>query len=637
MNSNNYNDSLYKKILDSCDIVEVIGHYIDLEKKGKDYKGICPFHHDTDPSLSVDPAKQVFKCFACNTSGNAISFISKYKNVTTFEAMKEVAQIAKLNIDFHENPTLVRNRKYYNILNQVSEVYETVLNFTNEGVAALDYLNNKRKIDKDVIKRFRIGLSNHDGNAVEKALVATNKVSPLDLQDLGILYNDRNKNHYYDFFRGRITFPLKDLQGNIVGFSGRIYDTKSDSKYKNSTDNAIFKKNMLLYNYSDAINEIKQKDSVIVFEGFMDVIAAYKAGVYNTVATMGTALTENQVKTIANVTKNVTLCYDGDAPGIHANKVGFQLFTKYGCKVNTIVLEDGLDPDEYFDKYGKDATYNLLMNNRVNTVDYSYIIEKRNLNINDPASIMAFEQNIYSLVNSFDNNAIKKYLLDKMAKDLNISLDDVISDYSKNITNIKINKANEPKVIDENEGMPDYEDYPDIPNTYYDAPVPDYQDLDDNDVNLDGLKQNKIKVKSYNQERYINAENGLISLSLKSYDDCLYIKHKLGIDEFVDKINRNILLNLFQYYDLHKTMNLDDFMGTLKKLEMDRLNAIINSESIFLRSSIDDYIKVVNNAKYYRAKSDLLEDIKNGNADMETIEKYIKCKNKTIKIKEGKK
>ena len=634
MNSNNYNDSLYKKILDSCDIVEVISHYIDLEKKGKDYKGICPFHHDTDPSLSVDPAKQVFKCFACNTSGNAISFISKYKNVSTFEAMKEVASIAKLNIDFHENPTLVRNRKYYNILNQVCDVYETVLNFTNEGVEALEYLNNKRKIDKDVIKRFRIGLSSHDGTAIEKALVSTNKVSHLDLQDLGILYSDRSKNRYFDFFRGRITFPLKDLQGNIVGFSGRIYDTKSDSKYKNSTDNAIFKKNMLLYNYSDAINEIKQKDSVIVFEGFMDVIAAYKAGVYNTVATMGTALTENQVKIIANVTKNVTLCYDGDAPGIHANKVGFQLFTKYGCKVNTIVLEDGLDPDEYFDKYGKEATYNLLMNNRVNTVDYSYIIEKRKLNTNDPASIMAFEQNIYALVNSFDNNAIKKYLLDKMSKDLNISLDDVISDYSNNYKNVK---KDVPKVVDESEELPEYEDYPDIPNAYFDAPAPDYPLTDDEEESLEGLKPNKRTIKTYSQERYINAENGLISLSYKSYDDCIYIKQRLGIDEFVDKINRNILLNLFQYYDLHKTMNKDEFFKRLKDLEMSRLNSIINSESIFLRSSIDDYLKVVKEAKYYRAKDDLLNDIKNGTADYDTIEKYIKCKNKTIKIKEGKK
>lgn len=617
-NDNNYRNDNLQKVIDASDIVQIIGEYIPLEKKGNDFKGLCPFHNDSNPSLSVSPTKKVFKCFSCNTAGNVVQFVQKIENISFVEALKKVATKSGITLNIKENPQEVRNAKYYQIMNQASETYEFYLKNTIEGKKALEYLN-KRNMNEDIIKRFRIGLSSHNENILVKTLLDSGKYLPLDLQELALV--GYNNNRYFDLFNGRIIFPLKDLKGNIVGFSGRIYDSESNSKYINSQENIIFKKSNILYNYSDAFNDIKLKGHVIVFEGFMDVIAAYRAGVNNTLATMGTALTEEQIKIILKLTNNVTLCYDGDGPGIEASKRAIKLFAKYGVNVKMVMLPEGMDPDDYINKYGVEATKELLLNKNVSSVDYLYGIEKNKLNINDSNSIALFQKNVFDLIKYFNSAALKGYLLNQLSKDLNVSVEELTNELSQIKTDNK----------QDYESIPVY-DYPDdIPYSTGDIILDDLLPTDFG--NYDANKKNKVK--HYNKNKYQNAERGIIYLSFYHKEDCLNVKKKLGADEFVDKINRNILFQLYEYYKLSDTMNYDEFISKLGELELERLNSIINTLDFYMRESIDDYIEHIKNFKFERTSDDIGEEFHKGNGTSDMLQKYVTCRRKGLKVKKN--
>ena len=622
-NNDNRNDNI-QKIIDNVDIVDVISDYVTLEKKGNDYKGLCPFHNDSNPSLSVSPSKKVFKCFSCNTAGNVIQFIQKIKNISFVEAMKELAQKYNIDISIKENPMAARNRKYYKIMEDATKAYEFYLTQTKEGEKALEYLK-KRNINEDVIKRFRIGLSSHTTDLIVKTQIEENKVLPLDLQEVKLVMMNNNKS-YYDLFRGRIMFPLKDLSGNIVGFSGRIYDTESNAKYLNSPESVIFNKGNMLFNYSDAVNEIKKNDHVIVFEGFMDVIAAYKAGVYNTLATMGTALTEDQIKIILKLTNNVTLCYDGDNPGINAMKRAIALFSKYGVIVKAVELENGLDPDDYLNKYGKEKTFDLLVKNNISSIDYLYNIEKRNLNINDPTTIALFEKNIFKLIKYFKSKSLMNYLFKKLSNDLEMEISDIENDY-KNINllddKIKYQKQETPTIdIDPN----------DIPIEAY-GDINDLLPPEDEIIDIPYQEKRKQYSRHYSDAKYLEAEEKIISLAYKNKKTSTEIYHKLGIDNYVDKINRDLLWKIYYYYDIHENMNYDEFKGMLNELELDHLNAIINMPYItFDEKMIDDYVSTIQKHKYIRGIEDCKKDFVQGINREETLVRSVEIKKKVIKV-----
>ena len=612
--NNNLNDNI-QKVIDSSDIVQIISEYIPLEKKGNDFKGLCPFHNDNNPSLSVSPSKKVFKCFSCNTAGNVIQFVQKIENISFVEALKKVALKSGLSLNIKENPQELRNNKYYQIMGSALETYQFYLKNTLEGKNALEYLH-KRNITDELIKRFGIGLSSHSDNILVKTLLESNKYLPLDLQELGLV--GFNNNRYFDLFNGRIIFPLKDLRGNIVGFSGRIYDSQSNSKYINSQENVIFKKSNILYNYSEAFNDIKLKGHVIIFEGFMDVIAAYRAGVNNTLATMGTALTEEQIKVVLKLTNNITLCYDGDGPGIEASKRAIKLFAKYGVNVKMVMLPEGKDPDDYINEFGNDALYDLLINKNVSSVDYLYNIEKNKLNLNDSNSISLFQKNVFGLINYFNSAALKSYLINLLSKDLNVSSDDLNKEFSNG------------KVVNYNDNQYNYYD---IPNNDYPIIEDNYQDLMPYD--FESIENKTISIKKYNKSKYEKAEMGVIYLSFYHRDDCLKVKKKLGIDEFVDKINRNILYQLYDYYNLSDAMNQEEFFSKLGSLELERLNSIINTVDIYMRESIDDYIEIIKLSKFEKASEDIREQFAIGNGNKDLLQEFMKCKKKSLRIKKN--
>ncbi len=587
--NDNLHDSLTKKVLENCDIVQIISEYITLEKKGNDYKGLCPFHNDSNPSLSVSPQKKVFKCFSCNTAGNAINFVQKIENISYFDALKKVAEKSGIKLDIKENPQEQKKKKYYKILDDATSTYEFFLKNTTEGQKALEYLH-KRNITDDIIKRFRIGLSSHNDNILSKVLLEQKKYLPLDLKELGLI-DDANK----DLFHGRIMFPITNLKGNIVGFSGRIYDRESNSKYMNTKENEIFKKKDILFNYFDALNDIKLKNHVYIFEGFMDVIAAYRAGINNAIATMGTALTESQIDIIKGQTNNITICYDGDNPGIEATKRAINLFAKKGIAVSTIILPEGLDPDDYINKKGKEAFCELLEKHQVNYLDYLYEIAKRKLDRNNPNSILQFQKEIYQIIKDLKNESLKTYLLNKLEIDLSIN---------RNKLEIDLNNYNNSNVVIER-----------IRN------------------------ENKSHKQTFEKKNYEEAEKGIVYLSFYNRDVCLKVQKKLGIDEFINSINRNILFALYEYYNLSNEMNKDEFLKSLEPLELDTLNTIINSCQFYTVKCLDDFITYMKNANNYKTDIYLRKKIKdetNSEKYQQFLEEFVRNKKNLIKVKKNK-
>ena len=306
------NNDLVNEIRSKLDIVNVISSYISLEKKGRNYFGLCPFHDDHTPSLSVSPDKQIYKCFVCGESGNVFNFVMNYEHISFQEALQTLASQAGIDIKVNIKRDN-RYDKFYNIMDLANNYYQNNLSST-KGAKARKYLED-RKLTTETIKEFEIGLSLDKRDELTNLLISKgNSLEELNDIDLS------NTNH--DTFINRIMFPLHNANGKVIGFSGRIYNGEDLNKYQNTKETVIFKKRENLFNYHRAKEEIRKSKSLIVMEGFMDVIRAHTVGIKNCIATMGTALAPEQLALIKKLSNNIYLCYDGDNAGKKATLAG---------------------------------------------------------------------------------------------------------------------------------------------------------------------------------------------------------------------------------------------------------------------------------------------------------------------------
>lgn len=347
------------EIRQSVDIVDVIGEYLPLEKKGRNYIALCPFHDDKHPSMSVSPDKQIFMCFVCGTGGNVFTFLQKYLKISYIEAVKKVAEIGHIDLsEYHldvvSSPISKENASLYQMHEEAQKIYSYYLN-TKLGLEAKAYLT-KRHFSDELIKEFQIGyapLQSTLYQAFEKL-----GFQEIDMVKSGLIVESYQ---HFDRFQDRIMFPLYNQQGQVVGFSGRIYKpTQTDSKYVNSPESDIFIKGQTLYHYHQCKEAVKEAGFIYLLEGFMDVIAMYKAGIENTVAIMGTALTKGHIQALRRLTHHVHLCLDGDQAGQTAMSKAARELEEAGFQVSIIVLPDNHDPDEIYEEQGKEGLQEAL-------------------------------------------------------------------------------------------------------------------------------------------------------------------------------------------------------------------------------------------------------------------------------------
>lgn len=355
------NNDLANEIRRKTDIVDIIGERIPLIAKGKNFFGVCPFHDDSNPSMCVSREKQIYTCFSCHATGNVYTFLMNYEHIDFKEALRYLGEKVGVNVS---NITIKKkNTKYDKLYDAYSFSVKYFQNNLSSslGKKAREYLSS-RLITDEIIKEFEIGLS------LETKDDLTNLLLKKDY-DITVLNHIGLSSDDHDIYNDRIMFPLYDVGGKAVGFSGRIYKDNGQNKYLNTKETELFKKGEMLYHYHVAREECRLKKSVIVMEGFMDVIRASSIGIKNTVALMGTALTSNQVSLIKRLSSNIILCLDGDAPGIHAMLSIGDMLLNQGIEVRVVVLPDDDDPDTFILKHGKERFLGLV-DNALNYSDF---------------------------------------------------------------------------------------------------------------------------------------------------------------------------------------------------------------------------------------------------------------------------
>ncbi|MEA4190877.1 DNA primase [Mycoplasma sp. 2248] len=348
------------------DIVDVISEFIQLHKKGNSYVGLCPFHQDTKPSLSVVQTKQIFKCFVCETAGDVIEFVKRYKSISYVDTLEYLAKRANIELDF-EQYKQTETINYSQEAIEITDVLDIVNSFykvqylTNQ--AAKEYLA-KRKIDNQIREKFNIGYA--PKNVLVNYLTNLN-YSTHQMQQAGLVNADM-----HELFWDRVTFGIANEHGHIVGFSGRKLNNNDPNspKYINSPETAAFNKSRILYNYHNAKDSIRTKKQVVIVEGYMDVIACYKAGIENVVAIMGTALTKEHLALIKNT--KVLMFLDNDKAGIEATFRSLSRLLEHNFDVSIINNTYSKDPDEILNEYGAQTLVDLINNSQISAIDFLY-------------------------------------------------------------------------------------------------------------------------------------------------------------------------------------------------------------------------------------------------------------------------
>ena len=536
------NQNTINEIRSKINIVDLISEYVPLTKKGKSYWGKCPFHNDNNPSMSVDETRQIYTCWSCHNSGNVFNFYEQIENISFPEALKRLGDRVGINLDVNNsNKTNTKFNKYYEIYDITSKYYELMLN-TEKGEAAKEYLRN-RGIDEDTIKEFKIGLALKDKDRLVKYL-KEKKYDINTLNELG-LANDN-----IDTFINRIIFPLDDRFGKIVGFSGRIYDDSKLSKYMNSKETPLFKKGNCLYHYNASKEYVRLSKYAIVMEGFMDVIRASTIDVKNTVALMGTAITQEQVSLLKKLSTNIYLCLDGDEPGQAAIEKNGEILEQAGLNVKVICLKDNEDPDSYILKYGKDKFLSLI-ENAINYDDFKIERLRNNINFDSDKDLSSYVNKVIKELIREKDEIRCEIVLKKLANETNLSY------------NTLEKKFNEFKSLDE-KGQTNYEN-------------------------------NLLKREDKKKDKYVRACEEFIHYMLIS-DRVIkvYDTKKLY---FIDSVYRNLAAEISYYYHEYGNIVVADFYTYLndKKELIDVFNTI---QGLVLQDEITDetikeYVKVI--------------------------------------------
>lgn len=409
------NQDLVNEIRQKVDIVDLISEYIPLIQKGKNYFGVCPFHNDTNPSMSVSREKQIYKCFSCGASGNAFNFIMDYDHIEFKEAIKVLGEKAGVEVQgITVAPKTTKFDRFYDAYDLANKYYQNNIN-SKEGQKAKQYLE-QRHIDEELIKEFGIGLA-LDKKDTLMSILSSKDYSVKELEQIGLISNN------HDTYINRIMFPLHDISGHVVGFSGRIYDDSNLNKYLNTKETIIFKKGECLYNYHIARDHARKQKFVIIVEGFLDAIRLSQIGYKNVIALMGTAMTTEQMNLVKKLSNNIFLSLDGDNPGQNATlSIGEEL-TKLGMNVKVIAMPSDKkehDPDEFIIKYGKEK-YISLIESAINYSDFKINFLKKGVNFNSDLELSNYVNSVIKEVSIIKDEIRREIILKKLAIETNLS------------------------------------------------------------------------------------------------------------------------------------------------------------------------------------------------------------------------
>lgn len=410
------------EIKSRCNIVDVISRVVPLKKTGSNYKGVCPFHNEKTPSFVVSETKQIFTCFGCGATGDVIAFVKRYYNLDFKGAAEMLAKEYGISLEgaFRSNKD---KEELYEINRQAARFFFKALRErANPGYT---YMKN-RGISEETLNKFGIGYADEQWDSLYKHLLSLGFKED-KLMDLGLI--SKSKDRYFDKFRGRVIFPIMNTSGKVIGFGGRIIGD-GEPKYLNSQESNVFQKKYNLYGLNLSGKDVRNEDSIVLVEGYMDVVSLYQHGIRNVSASLGTALTENQARLIKRYTKNVILSYDADQAGQNAALRGLDILYKEGCRAKVLKVNDGKDPDEFIKKNGRQA-FRELMENAVPHGDFKLGMAKSKYDLDDEQQRIDFLRDAVVILKGMKPVEADIYIK-KLASETGISEGAIRFEYSGN-------------------------------------------------------------------------------------------------------------------------------------------------------------------------------------------------------------
>lgn len=442
--SNQIPEHVIEEIRKANDIVDIIGEYIQLKKQGRNYFGLCPFHGEKTPSFSVTQEKQIFHCFGCGKGGNVITFLMEMENYSFYEALQFLADRSGIQLPETNKSVSTLSQETQDILSAhewLTKLYHHLLRFTKDGKEGYSYLKN-RGVNDEAIDEFQLGFAPNVKNFTAEFLHKKGYHQQL-LVKAGLI-TQQDDNQVSDRFRGRVIFPIRNHLGKTVAFGGRALGDQKP-KYMNSPESELFHKGKILYNFDLAKKHIRKKNAAILFEGQMDIIAAYQAGIKNVIATLGTALTEYQAKLLNRYVDTVVICYDGDRAGLDAAYKAAVLLRDVGCEVKIAHLQHNMDPDNFIEKYGGEKFENEVIKASDTFISFYMRYLMKDYNMNNEGDRLHYIEEVLKQLAMIDSSIEREYYLKELSNEYNISMDTLSNEISGYREKFGSNKDNRQK------------------------------------------------------------------------------------------------------------------------------------------------------------------------------------------------
>ena len=500
-----YPEELIEEIRISNDILAVIGEYIKLERKGKNYFGLCPFHNEKTPSFSVDPGKQLYYCFGCGKGGSVIQFIMETENFDYIEAIKFLADRARIPLPEGDNGkgkiVVKKKQELIKINVEAARFFYEQLN-AKENPQAREYLRH-RKISTQIARKFGIGYAPGGWDTLYNHLKDCGYDDDI-LIESGLIVKGKKAANCFDRFRERIIFPIFDLRGKVIGFGGRVLGDTTP-KYLNSPETLVYNKRNNLFALNFAKNA--REKQIIVVEGYMDVISLFQFGIINTVASLGTALTDNQGRLLKKYAEEIIISFDADAAGRAATMRGLDLLSRIGCNVRGLLIPDNKDPDTFIKEKGPNE-FRKLLQKTFSLVEYKIKILKGTIDTNTTDGKINFLNEVATLLSRIDNNMEREMYIKKISSEYGISQESMYAEVLKRI-----------------------------------KPKKGFKTI----ANIDRDRLKSIRKKGDKEyEKVIKCEQ--ILLCILSIDNALYkmVRDRISPEDFEDESNREIAKQVFQ-------------------------------------------------------------------------------------------
>ncbi|MEG0546629.1 MAG: DNA primase [Oscillospiraceae bacterium] len=528
-------DEFLSEIRMRADVENIISSYVTLKRKGKILSGLCPFHNEKTPSFTVYPETQSYYCFGCGAGGDVITFIRDIENLDYIEAAKFLADRVGLALpqDNFDNGLSKKRTLIYEANREAAKFFNAQL-YEKNGRDAIEYFYN-RKLSDSTIRKFGLGYAPDTWDSLLKHMKDKGFSEQLLYEANLIRLSVKNeKKHYYDSFKNRVMFPIVDLRGNVVAFGGRVLDD-TKPKYLNTNDTLVYKKGNELF----ALNIAKKTkaESIILCEGYMDVIALHQAGFNNAVAGLGTALTEEQAHLLSRYTSEVIICYDSDEAGQKAAKKAISIFSKTTLRIKVIQMQGGKDPDDIIKKFGAERFKNLI-DGASNDIEYKLLRERDKFDVNVSDGKLNFLKAAAIVLSELKSPLEIEIYANKLSSELGVNKDAILAQ----VKDVKrINYKKQSKVV-----MRDIEKYVTNPND----------------------RTNKINPERAKNLRAAKAEETIIATIMKNPEFLKVITDKLSKDDFITNFNKRVF------------SSVADRISELKPVELSFLASDFTSDEI---------------------------------------------------------